>query len=290
MILQIVDTNGFHHIIFLSIEMQNDDLETLMFKRIEEQENERKRFEEEKKNKSENRTHKLRELIAEIYDIEYGDLDNIDQHGLELSPPNPNASEQQPTHTHSNDDVNGEKDRQPETSAIVTTDRQQTSAKKMSLFGKIITALYAFFRRIRGALSSASSYPIHDKNTDENADNVIGDRDGPFPPPSSVQPTRLRTKEDVSDEIFNEYIENHMTVSSFQVFVQSFVDSPRVQNNLDEDEIDTFFKSVMQIVLNFGCTKKSFANETKGIGADGENYGEKDMDAFDSSYAGPAKF
>jgi hypothetical protein len=102
-------------------------------------------------------------------------------------------------------------------------------------------------------------------------------------------PPKQRTLDDISDDIFERYIENHMTVSTFQTLVYEFIESPRAQNNLDEDELHDLEERLMSVVRNFGSTKNNFSKDTGGISAEGKMYCEDSavprVDDTDLKYA-----
>lgn len=74
----------------------------------------------------------------------------------------------------------------------------------------------------------------------------------------------------ILNDIFQEYIENHMTVPTYENVVDEFVNSNAlVQENLATEEISAFTQKLIEIVTNFGCIKKNFAKETGGYDATG---------------------
>lgn len=221
-----------------------------------------------------------------------------EKEGAEKSAKEPSLENEQKTNGGSviNDDHDTEqpKEEQPQ-------EQQQGGG----LVGKLLAILATFFRRLRCVLiadvdqkqMTGAAAVEEDKEGGADVTDAEAEAEKNDVPTSGVeeissfeQPKedkepkqKERRLEDIADDIFQEYIANHMTLSTYHMCVRRFIESPRAQNNLDEQELTDLENDLLDIARNFGCTKSNFAKDTGGVSATGEAF--CDREEFGNNFA-----
>lgn len=232
---------------------QELELENLMRERIEKHNADTRRIHDERNAQAENKTQQLVDLMREYFSNEYSEL-------MEQIRDETTGQQEEPD----TKDVNREIDER----------ETETTNERTSLLARVFEAIAGLFRLIFGGGCKRRDNDVEEQQQKEGEPAAEEERRNEGEG-SREEATReagsSRSLDDVSDEIFKIYIDNHMTTATYQNVVQRFLLCPEVQENLAEDEISDLEKKLMSIVLNFGCTKRNFAQETGGFSASGDN-------------------